>query len=128
MKITQSNLSNKDRAWLKMAKKLAVTGECKKRHGAVAVRGGRVISVGINRYRQDQDYSFIPQEARSFHAEEACLRALGGDAQGATLYVARVSRKFKTEMMSKPCDECMNLIVAAGVKRIVYTIESEISL
>lgn len=128
MKIIQSSLSNKDRSWLKMAKKLAAVGECKKKHGAVAVRGGSVISVGVNRYRHDRDYSFVPDDARSFHAEAVCLRALGGEARGATLYVARVSKLTGKEMMSKPCDNCMELITNAGVKRVVYTIESEITL
>ena len=127
MRIVSGDLSNKDRSWIELAKKIASSGECKKRHGAVLVKGGRCISLGLNRYRNDQEYFFMAREARSYHAEEACLRGIGDRAEGATIYVARISRAGD-EVMSKPCDNCMDIIKRAGIKRVVYTIESDIEL
>lgn len=127
MKITQNNLSNRDRARLDQAMRVAETSTCRKRHGAVVVRGGSVLSVGVNRYRTDKDYNFIPPGDISYHAEEAALRALGGSAKGGTIYVARLSAGSKPAM-SKPCDNCMKLIKDAGIKKIVYTIDSQMSV
>ena len=128
MKFMQTGLSSKDKARLKQAKNIASTSDCDKMHGAVAEGGGRVIGVGVNSYRNSRHiYEEIPRDARSTHAEMACLRAIGGDARGATFYVARVNRSGE-ERMSKPCSYCQTHLIAAGVKRVVYTIDSEMVL
>lgn len=128
MKFAHNTLSVKDKARLNQAKNIAATSDCTHQHGCVAVKGGRTVGVGVNAYRNARSlFDIIPDEARSIHAEEACLRAVGSNARGATLYIARVNR-FGEEMMSRPCARCMKQIKESGVKRIVYTIDSNLEL
>ena len=128
MRYMQDNLSVKDRSRLEQAKRIAAESDCNYKHGCVAVIGGRVVSVGVNSYRNDISvFDSIPEDTRSFHAEIACLKALGGKAEGATFYVARVNNHGE-ERMSKPCVDCQTALRSAGVKRVVYTIDSELNL
>jgi deoxycytidylate deaminase len=46
--------------------------------------------------------------------------ARGIELKGATIYIARMSRKG-TPAMSRPCANCMKEIVKAGIRKIVYT-------
>lgn len=125
MKFTQGDLSLQDYSWLGRAKKIASTSDCRQKHGCVAIRGGRVLAVGVNAYRNARQlFDIIPSYGRSIHAEEACLKALGGEARGVTMYIARVNN-YGVEMMSKPCSNCAQLLKEAGVKKVVYTIESQ---
>lgn len=127
MKSVQIGLSNKDKARLEHAKKVASLSTCKFKHGAVVVRGGRVLSVGVNSYRNfPMDFSVMPRDSSSVHAEEAALAVLGGkDARGATMFVARVNN-IGEERMSRPCSRCMRRLRKAGIKRIIYTIDSQV--
>jgi len=43
------------------------------------------------------------------------------------LYVARVNNRGE-QKMSRPCPQCMQLLIDAGIKRVVYTIDSTIEL
>jgi tRNA(Arg) A34 adenosine deaminase TadA len=126
MKFNTGSLSNRDRARLEQAKRIASTSSCGKKHGAVAVKGGRVVGVGVNSYQNDESLFEILPYNLSTHAEQACLRAIGNNARGATIYVARVSRTGE-ERMSKPCSACQKALKLAGVRRVVYTIESELT-
>lgn len=128
MKISHGTLSKRDRARLSQASKVASVSDCKYKHGVVIVRGGRVLSIGTNSYRNyPMDFNVISKEDSSVHAEEAALRALNGEAKGAIMFVARVNN-MGIERMSRPCKRCMSQIRAAGIKRIVYTMDTEIEL
>ena len=101
---------------------------CHQRHGAVVVVGGRVLGVAINSDRNDPNIVDDPKTQAAVHAEVAALRACGSArVAGGTIYVARVNRKGMP-MMSKPCANCQKVLKAAGVKKIVYTIDSMIDL
>lgn len=127
MKFMQHGLSRKDKARLNQASEIAFTSDCKYKHGVVVTKGGRVVAVGVNSYRSLMDMSdFVPEDWRSEHAEMAGLRALGGDADGCTFFVSRVNN-LKEERMSKPCRKCQAAMKSAGVKRVVYTIDSEMN-
>lgn len=128
MKYTQSSLSKKDRSHLKQAKKIASTSTVKHKHGAVIVSGGRVLSVGVNSAKNEgYVFPFAATWDRQIHAEEAALRGVKGKAEGATIYVARVNR-MGMERMSKPCHSCQKALKDAGIRRVVYTIDSELTL
>lgn len=125
MKFNDTPLSIKDRARLEQAKRIAGASSCRTMHGAVAVRGGRVVGVGVNAYQNSPEIFDILPHNRSIHAEEACLKAIGDNSRGATMYVARVNR-LGEERMSKPCKRCQKALRISGVRRVVYTVESEL--
>lgn len=118
----QQGLSRKQRNWLSMAAKLAETSEVTNQHGAVLVKGGRLLALGVNKWRNqallatEQAYS----EHLTVHAEIDALARVKG-ARGAVLYIARVG-KGGEERFSRPCDRCAQALIEAGVKQVVYTI------
>lgn len=71
-----------------------------KRMAAVVVKGGSIISAEVN------------QEHK--HAERRAIRP-HVNLEGACVYVAR-----SNGLISKPCKECMDVIIASGVSKIVY--------
>ena len=57
----------------------------------------------------------------SVHAEIAAMRGISADKlKGATVYVARKGRCAE-HGLSRPCAKCYEALVAAGVKKIIYT-------
>ena len=120
-------LSKSEKAHLARAVNVAKTSTENNLHGAVIVRGGRVLAVGVNSFRNDPNTVSTPKRESSIHAEIAALKAMGNTAKGATIYVARVNRQGE-ERMSKPCTNCMDAIVKAGIKKIIYTVESAITI
>lgn len=57
----------------------------------------------------------------SYHAEEVALRR-AGDSDGATIYVARVTRRGDLGI-AKPCARCTQDLIEAGVHTVVWTTE-----
>lgn len=87
----------------KMARKLSFKSKyhgSNKRMAAIVVKGGSIISAEVN------------QEHK--HAERRAIRP-HADLEGASVYVAR-----SNGLISKPCKECMDIILASGVAKIVY--------
>lgn len=109
---------------------LATFSTCSFRHGAVIVKGGRVISVGINSMRNHPDHVADARTQSSTHAEAAAIRAAGRytDLSGATIFIARIARDGKTPMMSAPCVNCQKALKEAGIKKVFYTVDGEMDL
>jgi pyrimidine deaminase RibD-like protein len=115
-------LSNRDQAYLSVARYLAEKSTSNKKHGAVLVKGGRVMGTGFNKDRNNP-HIVSPEHIKSdcsYHAEELALREAGDNCKGAILYVARVNRQGN-DRISKPCPKCQNLIEENRIKRVVYT-------
>lgn len=112
-----------------MAKKLAVTSEYGNfRHGAVLIGGGSaILGIGVN----NEKYCSIGAKYRAehkghstYHAEIHAILNLSRDVtKGATIYVARTSKKDGTYRMSKPCDMCHAVLEERGVKQVIYSID-----
>ncbi len=114
-----------------LAKKLA---ECSTygnfRHGAVLVRGGAIINVGIN----SEKYSSIGAKHRheskgvaTYHAElKAMLNIDRALTKGATIYVARSSKRTHEDRLSKPCSMCHAVMEERGISQVFYTVNDEI--
>lgn len=80
--------------------------------GCIAKRADGTLVSSTNHYQNHQQFSH--------HAEARVLRKC--DA-GATLYIARVSKKdLKTWKIAKPCSRCRNLIRHHKIKEVYYTI------
>lgn len=90
--------------YLNIAYKLAIENDKEPRHSlaAIIVKGGAIVNVGVNLERQGRC------------AERRALRP-NQDFKGCTLYVVRSNRRI-----SKPCSKCMQAIVNAGIKWLVY--------
>lgn len=122
-------LSNKDKAYLSVARYFATKSKARNTHGAVVVKGGRVLGTGWNRDRNPPsiiDPDRIKQDC-SYHAEEVAIKEAGSNLKGAVIYVARVNRQGR-DRDSKPCIKCSSLIQEAGIKKVIYTSEKEINV
>lgn len=118
-------LSKKDQSYLSVARYLATKSSARNTHGAIIVKGGRVLSAGYNKNRNHPKI-VSPEHIKtkcSFHAEEVAIREAGeGNLRGAIIYVARVNRQG-LDRDSKPCSRCSALIKRVGIKRVVFTAE-----
>lgn len=118
-------LSKKQRSMLSIASRLAETSELPQKHGAVIVKGGRVLSVGVNKWRNKVNQHPVGTEYNphlTYHAEiDALIRC--PDTVGATIYIARVG-KDGLQKFSRPCQRCMKEIRKAGIKKIIYTADN----
>lgn len=119
-------LSKKDRSYLSVARYMATKSKSRNTHGALVVKGGRVLGSGFNK---DRNHPTIvsPEHIKtecSFHAEEVAIKEAGeNNVRGAVIYVARVNRQGQ-DRDSKPCSRCSNLIEKVGIKKVIYTSEA----
>lgn len=86
------------------------------------VKGGNVLSLGINKMRNHPSIiqEEIIKDACHVHAEIDAIKKVKGQLRGATIYVARVN-PFGNGVMSRPCNRCYSAITNAGITKIVYT-------
>lgn len=117
---TSNGLSRKEKSFLDLAMKVAETSEVENQHGAVLVKNGRVLALGINKWRNKGLFMESYEPVLTTHAEVDVLNRVS-DAEGTVLYIAR--SKDGKAMFSRPCWRCMETIAAAGVKRIIYTVD-----
>lgn len=118
-------LSNKDKSFLSVARYFSTKSNARNMHGAVIVKGGRVLGTGYNRNRNHPKI-VSPEHIKtkcSIHAEESAIKDANYDVRGAIIYVARVSKNGE-DRDSKPCARCSELIKEYGIKRIIYTTNS----
>jgi deoxycytidylate deaminase len=116
------SLSKSQRKYLNLAMRMAESSDVNSQHGAVVVSGGRVLALGVNRWR-NRDMLATGGEYNpniTTHAEVDALSRVD-DPRGATVYVARIG-KHGEEKFSRPCDNCAKALIEAGVKAVVYTI------
>jgi deoxycytidylate deaminase len=118
-------LSKKDNAFLSVARYFATKSNSRNTHGAVVVKGGRVLGTGWNK---DRNHPLVvsPEHIKtdcSYHAEEVAIREAGDKIRGAVIYVARVN-KHGEDRDSKPCPKCLTLIQESGIKRVIYTTQA----
>lgn len=115
-------LSNREKAFLSVARYFAAKSKSRKMHGAVIVKSGRVVGTG---YNKDRNSPFIvsPEHIKphcSRHAEFEAIKEAGENASGAVLYVARVNRQGQ-DRNSKPCRLCQEIINSNNIKKVIYT-------
>jgi tRNA(Arg) A34 adenosine deaminase TadA len=89
------------------------------KHGAIVVKHGKIVSRGINRFRNDPSVIVDRNHIQSTHAEIASLRTVQR-AAGSVIFVARWSRQ-DSPAYSKPCPRCLAAMETIGVKKIVFT-------
>ena len=136
---TTSTISQREAAFMECALEEAEKSPCLFRHGAVAVVNGRILARGHNSYRTHSRDKFI-QNCCTCHAEIDVLRQVykRNNPTHAPLHYSHLPRKARAELKkvvlyvtrqtqqdimkpSAPCTECMKLICALNIKRIVYS-------
>lgn len=113
-------MSGKHGSRIKQAARVAQHSQYRWKHGAVVVRGGRVLGYAPNKFRNSP---YVDPKNVTDHAEAAIIRELlknYPDLRGSTIYIARINNNNEVKM-SRPCINCMKLIVDAGIKEIIYT-------
>lgn len=115
-------LSKKQKAYMNVARFLATKSDLRHKHGAVVVKSGRVLGMGYNKHRNDPG---VIMEGRhrldcGYHAEAVAIKDAGGNARGATIFVARINRQGD-DLLSKPCEYCQELIQESGIKNVIWT-------
>lgn len=107
---------SKNEKFLAMAIGVALTSQCRFKHGAIVVKHGRVRGFGTN--VQKNDPKNVDFEHCSVHAEMVAGRKAKWPYK-ATIYVARINNLGQPRM-SKPCTKCQ--IVLDEVRfRVVWT-------
>lgn len=116
------DLSNKEKAYLSVARYFASKSKARRMHGAVLVKSGRVIGTGYNKDRNNP-YYVSPEHIKthcSVHAEVDAIRDANWNVKGAILYVARVNATGE-DRNSKPCTRCQVVIEETQIKKVIYT-------
>jgi deoxycytidylate deaminase len=119
----ESDLSNREKAYLSVARYFASKSKARRMHGAVVVKSGRVLGTGFNKDRNNP-YYVSPEHIKthcSVHAEVDAIRDAGWNVKGAVLYVARVNARGE-DRNSKPCIRCEAVIQESQIKKVIYTI------
>ena len=104
--------------FLGRARKESKLSDLRIKVGAVCTKGGSVISFG---YNQDKSHPMV--STFSLHAEAAAILARRyhiGSLEGATIWVYRETADG-IPAMARPCKDCLKLIIASGIKKIVYS-------
>ena len=103
--------------FLELAKGVALTSNCRQRHGAIVVRHGRILGAAPNIMKNSP--KFVDWRFSSVHAEVRAMRRAGFPKK-ATVYVARINN-FGESRLSKPCASCQEVLDAFHCK-VVYTV------
>lgn len=96
----------------------AGASEMKQQHGAVVVKSGRVLSIGINKLKNNPEH-VVGYGLCSIHAEADAISRVK-NPRGAAIYIARVNNNGEPRL-SRPCDDCAKMIRDVGISKIVYT-------
>lgn len=123
VEILGDSLSRKQKSMLALATKMAATSDLAQKHGAVIVKNGRVLALGINKQKNadiNTPYAVNVPEYFTVHAEADAINRCA-NTEGATIYIARINKNGE-ERFSRPCDNCAETIRKAGIRTVIYTL------
>ncbi len=91
---------------------------------SIITKNGRVLSIGHNNknrlsfpYKTENKYPSLS----GIHAEMDSIRkCFKSQLKGATITIIGINTRSWNQVMSKPCEACMNAIKEVGIKRIIY--------
>jgi deoxycytidylate deaminase len=119
---------SRDERFLSRALGIALTSQCRWKHGCIITRGSKILTWSTNIYRNPSDVDY---KGATWHAEVAALRELDrltgatygeGMYKGLTIYIARVNRQG-TARISRPCANCSTQLTDRGIYDRVFTNE-----
>ena len=103
--------------FLDMACGVAMTSECRMKHGAIVVRHSKILGASPNVERNNP--KIVGWANASVHAEIRAMKRAGWPTK-ATIYVARVNNHGERRL-SKPCANCQEVLDQFKIK-VVYTV------
>ena len=113
---THSNRLNWDEYFMSMALLISIRSSCHRLHvGCIIVKNNRVISAGYNGFISGLPHNSVVRdghEQNTVHAEQNAIvdaARRGVSLEGSTAYVTHY-----------PCIVCSKLLIAAGIKKIIY--------
>ena len=109
------------------AKTSALNSKCHHKHGALLIKGNRVLKVSFNK----NSFSKVANRHRLmrdknpwFGTRHAEIELLSHNKiKGSTVYVCRVNNQNDL-MYSRPCGMCLAAMKSAGVKKVVYSVSN----
>lgn len=94
-------------------------------HGTVLVRGGAVVSLGLNDPGRNcfSDY-YATHNSFTIHSELAAIRKVRRkiDLSGCVAYNLRLDKHGEIKM-AKPCAGCQKLLADYGIKKCYYSVD-----
>ena len=97
----------------------------KMRHGAILVKGGSVLSMGMNKSNFSsfgQRFRHASKGQATLHAEIDCILGLDKNmTKSADLYVVRTNSN-KELCQSKPCPMCQSVLSFMGIYRVYWSV------
>lgn len=113
---------DKQYSFLRRAMNLAHKSTCENQHhGCVIIRNDEIVAEGFNFKTQYLNHRF------SIHAEVAAISKLGKKNKKfmstCDLYVVRIGTDNMGNPLkySKPCPDCMQAIIKAGIRKVYYS-------
>lgn len=93
------------------------------RMGAILVKGKKVVSSGYNRYSGEIDKisrKYNITNLWSLHAEMDAIIHYSGDMQDIAIFISGIKKNGRP-MYCRPCNKCLKIIKACGIKNIYYS-------
>jgi len=120
-RLSNNMWSAREKAFMIAAVTIAHNSTQPCRHGAIIARRKELISTGWNKDKTHP--AAVHYFSKCIHAELAALiSANKEDLIGNDIYVARVMRSPGEPLgMSRPCPQCMKMLINAGIKKAYYT-------
>lgn len=99
-------------------------------HSSLIVRGGNILSIGINLPSQNGFCrTYTEHNQTQIHSEFSAINQIRRkvNVRGATMYNCRMNRHGMIRM-SKPCPSCEKMLRNYGLKKVVYTTDAGIKV
>ena len=115
-------MGSRHKRWIRLCLKLAQkSGAPDFKHGAVLVRGGKVIAHGTNNHKKPGYLADSLYGEKMWHSETDVLTKVRKERiDGAILYIAGLS-KADNLLCSKPCKCCSKFIQKFNLKAVYYS-------
>lgn len=121
-------ITGRNKRYVDLAKRLALTSDQHHKHAAILVKGGSVISWSNNRnkFKQwAQKFRARHRGPATIHAEIGAVLGVSREkTNGSDLYVVRVNHKGNL-CLSIPCNMCHEVLSHVGVKRVYYSVDNQ---
>lgn len=115
-------MGSRHNRWIRLCLKFAQKSEVHSfKHGAVLVKGGKIIAYGINNNKKPGCLAHEIYGEKKWHSETDVLtKVRRKNVDGAILYIAGIS-KADNIILSKPCECCNHFIKQFNLKAVYYS-------